>query len=124
VWIALRAFASFVKEACSIEDACPWPIPYSTNDSTLFLPARISLPVVLERALVLCSGRAPEVVEADGLDIAGRLVVARRSDRKWLLATSQVYSDMASGRWLLYRSVPPQVASIVTGKVGATLASF
>ncbi|QOL50237.1 hypothetical protein [Massilia litorea] len=122
VWIALRAFARFMEKNYSIDDACPWPIPYSDKDRTLFVPARISLPVVLERALVLCSGQAPDIAEADGHSVAGKLVIARRSDGKWLVATSHVYSDMANGRWLLYRSVPRDVAVIVAGKLGAALA--
>jgi hypothetical protein len=121
VWIALRAFGSFLKEALSIDDACPWPIPYSAKDRTVYLPARISLPVVLERALVLCSGQGPDVVEADGRYVGGELVVARRSDGKCLVVTSRVYDDMATGRWLAYRSVPAGVAAIVAGKLGAVV---
>jgi hypothetical protein len=123
VWIALRAFGSFVKEACSIDDACPWPFPYSAKDQTVYLPARISLPVVLERALVLCSGQGPDVVEADGHCVAGKLVVVGRQDGKWLVATSRVYEAMAAGRWLAYRSVPVEVATIVAEKLGAALSN-
>lgn len=121
VWIALRAFGRFVKETCSIDDACPWPIPYSAKDRTVYLPARISLPVVLERALVLCRGQGPDVVEADGQCVAEKLAIVSRRDEKWLFATSQVYRDMASGRWLAYRSVPVEVATILAEKLGATL---
>lgn len=123
VWIALRAFGSFLKDNCSIDDACPWPIPYSTRDRILYVPARISLPVVLERALVLCSGQSPDVVEANGHDVAGKLVIARRVDGKWLVAASRVYDGMATGRWLAYRSVPVEVATIVAAKLGASLST-
>jgi hypothetical protein len=123
VWIALRSFGKFVKETFSIDDACPWPIPYSAKDRTVYLPARISLPVVLERALVLCRGQGPDVVEADARYIAEKLVIVRRQDGKGLFATSQVYRDMASGRWLAYRSVPVEVATILAEKLGATLAN-
>lgn len=123
VWIALRAFAQFVKEKFSIDDASPWPIPYTAKEHTLLLPARISLPVVLERALVLCSGRAPEVVEAKGRSIEGRCIIVRQSDDKCIAVVSQVYSDMADGKWLLYKSVPSEVATILTNKLGASLAS-
>jgi len=121
VWIALRAFGSFLMAACSINDACPWPIPYSAKDRTVYLPARISLPIVLERALVLCSGQGPDVVEANGHCVAGKLIVIRQSDGKSLVATSRVYDDMATGRWLAYRSVPAEVAAMVAGKLGAIL---
>ena len=123
VWIALQAFAKFVKETFSIDDACPWPIPYSAKEHTLLLPARISLPVVLERALVLCSGQAPEVVEAKSRSIDQRCIIVRQSDGKSIAVVSQVYSEMADGKWLLYKSVPSEVATIVANKLGATLAT-
>lgn len=123
VWIALLAFARFVKEEWSIDDACPWPIPYSAKDGTVLLPARISLPVVLERALVLCSGRSPEVVQAFARGADGQCAIARESDGKGLAVVSQVYGEMASGRWLLYRAVPREVAATVADKLGAILAT-
>lgn len=121
VWIALRAFARLMKDEFSIDDACPWPIPYSAKDGIVLLPARINLPVVLERALVLCSGRSPEVVQAFARGADGQCAIARESDGKGLGVVSQVYGDMATGRWLLYRSVPREVAAAVADKLGATL---
>lgn len=122
VWIALQAFARYVKETYSIGDACPWPIPYSAKDGIVLLPARINLPVVLERALVLCSGQAPEVVEAYCRSVDGHCVIVRRSDGIGLAVVSQVYTDMACGKWLFYRSVPGEVAAAVAAKLGASLA--
>ena len=123
VWIALHAFARFVKDTLGLDDACPWPLPYSAKDGSLLLPARINLPVVLERALVLCSGQAPDVVEAKGRDLDGRCIIVRKSDGKGIAVVSQVYSDMAEGRWLLYRRVPGEIAAIVATKIGAALGS-
>jgi hypothetical protein len=122
VWIAQCSFARLVKETCAIDDACPWPIPYIAMEHTVLLPARISLPVVLERALVLCSGQSPEVVDAKGCLVGGQVLLSRDQGGKSIAAVSQVYRDMADGKWLLYKTVPQQVAAIVAGKLGATLA--
>lgn len=122
IWIALHAFARWAKETYSIDDACPWPLPYSSKDRTLLIPARVSLPVVLERALVLCSGQAPDVIEAKSRVVDEKRLIARQSDGKSIAVVSQVYNDMADGKWLLYKSVPREVATIVAGKLGASLA--
>jgi hypothetical protein len=111
-----------LKEAFLIDDACPWPIPYSNKDRTLMVPAHISLPVVLERALVLCSGQAPYIVATTSHIVDGHCVVARESDGKHIAVVSRVYNDMADRKWLLYRAVPSEVATIVASKLGASLA--
>ena len=123
IWIAMHAFARWVKQHHCINDACPWPLPYSARARVLFLPARMSLPVVLERALVLCSGMAPEVVQTTERIVDGRCVIVRQADGKSIAAVSQVYNGMAAGKWLLYRSVPPEVAQMIASKLGASLAT-
>lgn len=124
IWIAMDAFARWVRVEYCIDDASPWPIPYSTREHVLILPARMSLPVVLERALVLCSGMSPEVVQATGRKADGRCVIVRQTDGKSIAAVSPVYNDMSAGRWLLYRCVPRPVAEMIASKLGATLATF
>jgi hypothetical protein len=123
VWISLRSFALLLKETFFIDDACPWPIPYSSKDRTLMVPAHISLPVVLERALVLCSGQAPDIVATMSHMVEGQCVVSRDSDGKRIAVVSRVYNDMADRKWLFYRAVPIEVATIVASKLGASLAN-
>lgn len=123
MWISLRSFALLLKETFFIDDACPWPIPYSSKDRTLMVPAHISLPVVLERALVLCSGQAPDIVATTSHMVEGQCVVGRESDGKSIAVVSRVYNDMADRKWLLYRAVPIEVATIVANKLGASLAN-
>jgi hypothetical protein len=123
VWIALGAFADFVKQF-GICDASPWPVPYVRQSGTLLLPARVSLPVVLERALVLCSGSAPELMDLEKrTDPASPYVaLVRTADRAAVACTSMVYDDMADGRWLAYKYVPEKIANVVAGKLGGIIA--
>lgn len=104
IWLALNSFAEFAKRECGIGDAVPWPIHYSASDGTLWLPARLRPPFVIERALVLCSASAPART-------------AMREDH-----ISLVYRDMATGIWLAYRWVPERVAAKVAALLGAALA--
>ncbi len=118
----MASFGDFVKHRYRLEDASPWPIPYSAASGTVWLPARAGVPAVLERALSLCSGVAPEVVEAAG-ELGPNGIVLRHG--RLNLPTplvSSVYSEMATGKWLAYRWVPRQVAEEVADKLGASLA--
>ncbi len=123
-WIALDAFAKFVSDMYQVSGVHPMPISYSSSDRTLWLPARLNLPFALERALTLCSGDAPNVLDlrspADTPD-AGRIPLATKSSIHPLLAVNRFYNDMAIGKWLAYRWVPEQIASSVADKLGATL---
>jgi hypothetical protein len=121
VWIALGAFASYLKEFIGACDASPWPIHYLRSDGTLLLPARMSLPVVLERAVNLCSGSGPETINVDRVQAAGAqaITLERAGSGAKVADVSLVYSDMAVGTWLAYRYVPKQVAMQIAEKLGA-----
>lgn len=123
VWIALIAFADFVKETFGICDASPWPFPYLPSNGTIFLPARVSLPVVMERALNLCSGNGPETMDMiDTLsDKVGCLGLERKVDGKTVANVSIVYADMMKGKWLAYRYVPENIARLVASKLDGTI---
>lgn len=126
VWIALGAFADFVKREYGIDNASPWPVPYLPEDGTLLLPARISFPVVLERALNLCNGSGPEVLDLEAGNSplpSGQqnILLVRKCNQKEIANVSQVYSLMATGKWLAYRHVPIEIASLVASKIGGTL---
>lgn len=123
-WIALAAFADFAR-GLDIDDACPWPLPYAESDGTLWVPARAGLPVILERALVLCSGDAPRVVQVLRIESDGNEGLVLRHDADALASpgVSIVYHRMAEGRWLVYRWVPRAIAEVVAGKLRAVLRS-
>lgn len=104
IWLALSAFAEFAKRVYEIGDAVPWPIHYSARDGTVWLPARLRPPFVIERVLMLCSGSAPKPVTVMPDSI------------------SPVYTGMANGVWLAYPWVPEDIARKVAELLGATLA--
>ena len=121
VWLALRSFADFVRQSYGIDDASPWPIPYSAADGTFWLPARISPPVALERALVLCSGDRPELVTMSAIPTAQGMSLSRQLGGMPVAIVSMVYEKMAVGNWLAYKWVPRTVACLVAKKIGGTL---
>ena len=104
IWLALSAFAEFARDSHGRQDAVPWPIHYTENDGTLWLPARLRPPFVIERALVMCAASSPFTSSvAPG-------------------TVSPVYAEMVGGIWLGYRWVPEEVAGRVARLLGAVLA--
>lgn len=103
IWLALSAFADFAKRRYGIGDATPWPIHYSASDGTLWLPARLRPPFVIERILLLCSASSPTLARL-GLD-----------------RISPVYGEMATGTWLAYPWVPEDIAGRVAELLGGVL---
>ncbi|MCA9128762.1 MAG: hypothetical protein KDB22_16870 [Planctomycetales bacterium] len=124
VWIALRSFADYLSQHCSINDASPWPIPYSETNGMLWFPARISPPVALERALVLCSGDRPELVTTNAESTAHGISLSRQPSGEPIGTVSIVYEKMAKGKWLAYKWVPRKIALLVAEKIGGKLASM
>lgn len=122
VWIALNSLADFAKDTLGMSDASPWPIAYSESTHTLWLPARIGLPAILERALVLCSGARPNALQVETREGESGIVVSSCPDGRPLVTVSRVYQQMAAGRWLGYTWVPRFVAERVASKLGGVLA--
>ena len=104
IWLALSAFAEFARDSHGIQDAVPWPIHYAVSSGTLWLPARLRPPFVIERALVLCAASSP---------LTSSLAPG---------TVSPVYAEMVGGIWLGYRWVPEEVAGKVATLLGAVLA--
>ncbi len=124
VWIALDAFARYVKEMTGWADVHPFPLSYQQSSRTIWLPARIGLPVALERALVLCAGASSEAFVLQGAPAASEansLALYRAEDDGPKVQVSRVYEQMADGKWLAYRWVPQAVANAVAKKLGARL---
>lgn len=128
-WVALGAFARYIKDLYGIEDASPWPIPYSEIDGTVWLPARLKLPFVLERALTLCSGAPPLVTKVEGMPGKNGIELSRQPDGLRLGCVSMVYQKMAEEipligfpLWLGFQWVPRKVADEVARKIGGLIA--
>ncbi|MFL1455415.1 hypothetical protein ACJO5Y_13330 [Marinobacter sp. GN3S48] len=124
VWLALDAFAKYMSSFPRMDGVHPLPITYESAKRTIWLPARINLPTVLERALILCSGDSPDVVtlQNSSLEDAGsRLHLTRTIDGSSEFSANLFYTDMANGRWLAYRYVPELIARTIATKLGAVL---
>jgi hypothetical protein len=124
VWIALGAFVDWVSRLPGMDGVHPMPLPYSASDGTVWLPARISLPSLLERALVVCSGEAPKAIKlqrCEGERAGDRIQLSDERSSAPVISVNRFYDDMAAGKWLAYRWVPQPIAKLVAAKLGAVL---
>jgi hypothetical protein len=121
VWIAMGAFAEFVKNPpICILDASPWPLPYNNVTGCLWLPARMEPPFVIERALTLCAGDGPIVMQVTS-EMDGESILLFDRNQRVIGKVSCVFSDMANGKWLCYRWVPEEIARNVASLLGGEL---
>lgn len=123
VWMAINAFAEFVKNAHGISDASPWPLHYDSKNGSLYLPARMEPPLVVERLLILSSGESPKVIKASGKH-EGNLITLIDNNLKKMGRVSLVYEHMANGKWLCYRWVPRKIAARVATLLNGELQDF
>jgi hypothetical protein len=121
IWIAVEAFGRFLRDTYGVREACPWPLPYTEDSGTVWIPGRLGLPVVLERALVLASGEPPAAIAVQGELHDGWIRLAHRRAGFEQPMVSRVYDEMATGTWLAYPFVPRDAAEAVASKLGARL---
>jgi hypothetical protein len=120
VWMAMGAFGKFVKNQHSIADASPWPLHYESATGSLWLPARMEPPFVIERALTLCAGAGPLVKRVTSVN-DGELVFLLDEKQRVIGKISRAYSEMANGKWLCYKWVPSAIANKVASLLGGEL---
>lgn len=125
VWISQLAFAEMLRDRYGRNDAFPWPLHYEPATRDVWVPARLRPPVVLERALALCSGRGPEVHSLSLGDCVGDglCLFDHRSGRK-VGTASLVYGKFVPGHWLRYSWVPADTARQIAGLLGCALQPF
>jgi hypothetical protein len=124
IWIALNAFARWATEVLRLDGVSPPPLTYDRRTGTVWLPARLSLPFVLERALILCNGDAPRVVtalEVDAEASENHLTLRIGTGEAPSLIVNCFYRDMGKGKWLGYPNVPEHIAKTVSERLGASL---
>lgn len=124
VWLALDSFALWVSTEHAVEGVHPVPISYDANNRTIWLPARINLPSILERALVLCGGTPPEIHKLQKYDFGDaedRLVLSPQEGGGPVIQINSFYTGMARGSWIAYRHIPEYVAKLVAKRLGAVL---
>ena len=120
VWMAIEAFAKYVKTEYCITDASPWPFHYDSITGCLWLPARMEPPFVIERLLALCAGQSPITLQVTG-EIDGESILLLEKDQQLIGRVSTVYNEMANGKWLCYRWVPRVIANKVATLLGGEL---
>lgn len=119
--MAVGAFAEFMaKPPYNLIEASPWPIHYESATGFFWIPARLSLPFVLERVLVLCSGEGPANYKTT-IKKRDESIVLLKKNQQVIGEISQVYSAMASGEWLCYRYVPKLIAGKIASLLGGKL---
>lgn len=125
VWISQLAFAEMLKEKHGRNDAFPWPLHYDPETRDLWVPARLRPPVVLERALTLCSGMGPAIhfLYSCG-DADERSPVFDSQAGRVVGAISHVYREFVPGHWLCYRWVPSDLAQQIAALLGCALEPF
>lgn len=124
IWLALEAFAKWVSVEYKLVGIYPMPIMYESKNGTVWLPARIGLPCILERALILCSGSYPRVLTLQKHETEGstnRISLSQKLGKPPVLYANIFYTDMSDGKWLAYPYVPEPVAKIFARKLGAVL---
>ena len=125
VWISQLAFAEMLKEKHGRNDAFPWPLHYDPDMRELWVPARLRPPVVLERALALCSGMGPAIhLLSFGGDADGRAQVFDSYAGRVVGAISHVYREFVPAHWLCYSWVPEETAQQVAALLGCALEPF
>lgn len=89
---------------------------YDESSRQLWLPSSLRLPIVLDRALVLCNGGPPGEYMMEGREEDGRTWLQPAGTAYDLKVDVDLYASLANGRWLRYDWVPPSVIQAIRGK--------
>jgi hypothetical protein len=90
---------------------------YDESRRQFWLPSSLRLPIVLERALVLCSGRAPDEYQMRIHEEGGRTWLRlAKNNFEVRQVDKDLYGGYANDRWLLYNWVPPSVIYAIQAK--------
>jgi hypothetical protein len=126
-WATWMAYDSCVRHfATMFPGIAPWPLSYQQVTRSLWVPAGMKLPLILERALVACSGGPPARARliADQNTDADRLR-ARTVGGAFVGSFDRNYRDFLPPNdvrlWLEYQAVPREVVKIVANRLGCRL---
>ncbi len=124
VWLSITEFAKWLRDEKHLLGIFPVPLTYCSNSSTIWIPARVGFPVIIDRALSLCSGLSPKVIkmvkETSRINNFSTNIVSE-NDKTIKLEVDCFYSDMASGHWIKYEYIPKDVANKVAQLLNAKL---
>jgi len=107
-WVALSNVARGMKSG---------PIAYDRKNRYLYVPTHIRFPIVIDRALILCSGGPPIECRFDAWE-DGRSVKCgiRRLDTVFFELEESACQGIGTGSWLRYENVPEAVLKSVISK--------
>lgn len=131
-WATWIAYDSCVRNLAAkhpkLEGIAPWPLSYDSRKRSLWTPARMRLPLILERSLVACSGSPP------GTSRLVRDTDPSHRDPKSLRALSldefvgffdRNYAEFIPENeprvWLEYQHVPRELVALVANKLGCRI---
>jgi hypothetical protein len=123
-WLALKSFAGLPQFGLHE----PWPLHFSHPTSSIWVPARLNLPLVLERALIACSGVPPREVRLVSFNNNGRVYGTDPGGHVYG-PFHDLYQRYIGGNnngrtWLQYRHVPHEIALSVAAKLSCRLVDF
>lgn len=129
-WLALESFAGLPQ----FEGIGKWPLQYYVAGSSIWIPARLNLPLVLERALVACSGAPPREVALTQFANNGNQTYGRDESGTTYGPFAPFYGeegrpgylgrDSETRTWLEYCHVPRSIAELVADKLSCRLIDF
>lgn len=125
-WLALKSFAGLPQFGLHE----PWPLHFSHPTSSMWVPARLNLPLVLERALIACSGVPPRELRLSRAEYAYGNRMYGQDDRGHVYGPfHDHYQGYLGGNhngrtWLQYRHVPHEIALSVATKLSCRLVDF
>jgi hypothetical protein len=125
-WLAINEFAlKMSRDYPGLEEVYPPPIMYDIKGGKLFIPARIGLPSILEKAVISCTGCEPVVMSLklfkDNSIIKDKIGLCNSLSNEFVLNVNSFYVDMAEGRWFVYHYVPAYIALLISKKLGAAI---
>jgi hypothetical protein len=127
-WIAYAAFIEWLDTCLDVHGIAPWPISYDPERRVVWLPERMNLPYVLERALIAASGEAPSVQVLTRAPDGSDQLFALTSFGTRVGPFDRCYGDLfesgATANWLTYRWVPKILIETVAGKLGCRVVSI
>ncbi|KZN62890.1 hypothetical protein N473_18415 [Pseudoalteromonas luteoviolacea CPMOR-1] len=123
-WLNIIEYAKWLRDMKYLPESFTVPITFHLSTSTIWIPARIGLPIVLDRALSLCSGLSPEVIKMAKETTQtnnSSINIVSENDKTTKLEIDCFYTNMAAGHWIKYEFIPEGIANKVAQLLNAKL---
>lgn len=98
----------------------PFVLQRSGRKSELWIPERLRLPPLLERAIILGTGNTAHQMGLDaGPEEGGsvELILEKSRQELGLHVDTAIFGEHAKGKWLLYSDVPPSLEKLLRKKL-------